>query len=89
MGPQVGLAQWGPWLGRVGLWGAGDQPCCGITGAGADGPGGRNGVLGPGKVGGSPGGWAAAVRPLSVLRALTLLWSQGYLAKMNKVSTFS
>jgi len=30
----------GPWLGRAGLWGAGDRPCCSITGAGADSPGG-------------------------------------------------
>ena len=29
-------------LGRAGLWGAGDQPCCGTAGAGTDGPGGLN-----------------------------------------------
>jgi len=40
VGPQVGLARQDPWPGRAGLWGAGDQPCCGVTGAGADGPGG-------------------------------------------------
>ena len=28
----------GPCPGRAGMWGAGDQPCCGDTGAGADGP---------------------------------------------------
>ena len=27
-----------PWPGRAGLWGAGDQPCCGIAGAGTDWP---------------------------------------------------
>lgn len=36
MGPWVGPAQ-GP-LGQAGLWGAGDWPCWGIAGAGADGP---------------------------------------------------
>lgn len=29
-----------PMAGRVELWGAGDHPCCGMVGAGADGPGG-------------------------------------------------
>ena len=46
VGPWVGLARQGPWLGRAGLWGAGDQPCCSITGAGADGP--REATQGPG-----------------------------------------
>lgn len=31
-----------PWLGRAGLWGAGDKPCCGIAGARADGSSGRD-----------------------------------------------
>lgn len=36
----VGPDQPGPWLGRPGLWGAGDQLFCSISGAGADSPGG-------------------------------------------------
>ena len=39
VGLRVGPARRGPLLGRAGLWGAGDQPCRGITGAGDDGPG--------------------------------------------------
>lgn len=35
----MGPAQRGPWPGRAGLWGAGDWPCCDITGAGTGGPG--------------------------------------------------
>ena len=46
VGPRVGPARQGPWLGRTRLWGAGDRPCCGITGTGADGPGGL--TWGPG-----------------------------------------
>lgn len=30
---------WAPWPGRTGLWGAGVQPCCPVSGAGADGSG--------------------------------------------------
>ena len=44
MGPWVGPAPWGPWPGRAGLGGAGERPCCGVAGAGADG----QGVLGCG-----------------------------------------
>lgn len=36
MGLWLGLAWQVPWLVRVELWGAGDQPCCNITGVGAD-----------------------------------------------------
>lgn len=36
MGPWVVCAHWGTWLGRAGLWGAGDWLCCDVTGAGAD-----------------------------------------------------
>ena len=39
VGLQMDPAQQGPWLGRAGLWGAGDGPCCSIAGAGADSPG--------------------------------------------------
>lgn len=42
MGLHVRLAWWGPWLGRAGLWRAGDQPCCGIARPGADCPGGAD-----------------------------------------------
>ena len=54
-GPSLG----DPWAGRAGLWGAGDQPCCGITGAGADSPGGLRWGPGPwagGRASGGPGG---------------------------------
>jgi len=44
MGWDVGLDQWGPRPGRA--VGAGAQPCCSITGAGADGPGGLTRALG-------------------------------------------
>lgn len=40
VGLWVHLSQWGPWPGRV--VGAGAQPCCGIAGAEADGPGGTD-----------------------------------------------
>lgn len=40
MGPRVGLAWWDSWPGRAGLRRAGEQPCCSIAGAEADGPGG-------------------------------------------------
>jgi len=62
VGLRGGPAQQGPWPGRAGLWGAGDRPCCGIAGAGADGP--RGLTWGPGAWagwgeprGGSGGGW--------------------------------
>lgn len=32
LGPWVGLAEWGPWVCRAGLWGAGAQPCCSLAG---------------------------------------------------------
>lgn len=35
VGLWVGLAHWGPWLDRTGLWGAGDQSCC-VAGVGDD-----------------------------------------------------
>lgn len=31
MGLCMGLAQQGPWLGKAGLWRAGDWPCCSLT----------------------------------------------------------
>lgn len=46
----------GPWLGREGLWGAGDGPCCSIAGAGADDPRGLTWGPGPWVVGGISGG---------------------------------
>lgn len=36
---QVALAQWGPWLVRAGLWGAGIRPSCSLTGTGSYSPG--------------------------------------------------
>lgn len=44
----TGIGQ-GPWLSRAGLWRAEDQPCCGLTGAGADSPRRLNWVLGCGQ----------------------------------------
>ena len=38
VGLWVGPAWQGPWLGRAGLWRGGDQHCCGIAGAGTNGP---------------------------------------------------
>jgi len=38
VGLWVGVARQSPWLGRAWLCGAGDQPCCGVTGAGVDSP---------------------------------------------------
>lgn len=35
----VGPAGQEPWLDRAGLWRAGAQPCCGLSGAGTGGPG--------------------------------------------------
>lgn len=37
-GLQGSSVQQGPWPGEARLWGAGDQPCWGLAGAGADGP---------------------------------------------------
>jgi len=37
-GPAGGPGSGDPWPHRAGLWGAADQPCCGVVGAGADGP---------------------------------------------------
>jgi len=51
-----GPAQSGPWLSRAGLWGAGEWPCCGISGAGTDGLGGLTWSLEPWEGGGNPGG---------------------------------
>lgn len=51
---QVSPAQQVP--GWAGLWAAGDQPCYGVAGAGADGPGGWHRVLGPGQGVGAPVG---------------------------------
>ena len=58
VGLQVGLAQQGSWPGQAGLWGAGDRPCWGMAGAGADSPGELTWGPGPwalGWVGESPG----------------------------------
>lgn len=71
MGPCQGLAQWSPWPGRAGLWGAPDGPCCSVTGAGAGGSGGWHGVVGHGQVGGAPGSQAASGRTTGALQALT------------------
>lgn len=77
MGSQVGLAWWGPWLGWARLRGAGEQPCCSVSGVGTEGP--RGLVWGSGPWAGlqksSRGGWARPVRPDSVLRTLTKLTS--------------
>jgi len=67
MGLRVGPAQQGPWQGQTGLWGAGARPCCSISRAGAD-----AGSWAVGQGGGDRGeGWAGAVRPISLLRAVT------------------
>lgn len=67
----VGWTWQGPWLGRAGLGGAGDQPCFGIAGAGADDPGGLK--WGPGSwviCGGIPGELGRD-RPIFALRTWT------------------
>lgn len=57
------------WFGRVhdwaGLWGAGDRPCCGVTGAGAGGPGGVTWGPGPWSVwrGRAQRGWSGLAVP--------------------------
>lgn len=59
----------GPMEGQGRAVGTGNQPCCGMTGAGADGA-----KLEPwamGRVGGSLECWAGTNRPGSACRALT------------------
>jgi len=80
IGPQVGWARWGPWPGRVGLWRAGDRPCCGITGVGAGGPEGLTQGPGHGQDDGSPGGeQAGTIRPSGASGAMTGAWRGGNL----------
>lgn len=45
----MSLALQGPWVGRARQWGAGDQPCCAVPGAGAAVPEDWDGVLGHGQ----------------------------------------
>ena len=64
----MGLARRGSWLGREGLWGARDQPCCSVAGTGADSPGGADmGSWAMGRVTGGPGGLAGTVRARGAL----------------------
>lgn len=64
-GLQVGPAWWVPWIGRAGLWEAGDLPCCSATMARADSP--WHGILGPGQGWGTQGHWVGIVRIGSAL----------------------
>lgn len=66
-GSCVGPTQQGPWPGRAGMWGAGDQSCCGISGA--DSPGGMKEGPGTWAAGREHGrGWAGTARAGSALR---------------------
>lgn len=67
-GPTRGPAWQGPWLGRAGMWGAGDGPSCKAAGTGADSPGGQHGVLSHGQC----WGWPERGEVVSALRALML-----------------
>lgn len=65
-------AQQGPRPSRAGLWGAGGWHCCGVAGAGTEASGlSWNGVLGRGRVVGSPrGDWTGPVRPAEAWRKI-------------------
>lgn len=59
--------------GRAALFGAGDWPCCSISGAGTGSPWGLEGGPGPWQGGGSHGqSWAGTVRAVGSLRTVTV-----------------
>lgn len=63
-------------LGKAGLWGAGKWPCCGTSGAGADGLGGL--LWGPGLLAGFGStweGWPGSVRPVDASMSLSIIFS--------------
>lgn len=55
-------AQWHPWVGKGGLWGAGEQPCCDTTGAGPNDLWGLTRGPGPWAEWGEPWGWGELSR---------------------------
>lgn len=59
--------------GRAALFGAGDRPCCSISGAGTGSPWGLEGGPGPWQGGGSHGqSWTGTVRAVGSLRTVTV-----------------
>jgi len=68
--------------GRAGLKGAGERLCCGIAGAGADGPGGLKWVPGPGTGSGSPS------PPKSLTVGLVNIFSVSHMFSLQSLDHF-